>query len=540
MMRLFQVGWTVLFLGLGMGSVRAGAEPTDYPDLSRVDWTRGDGLEALLTQIHGELEIPAIGAAVFKDGKVLEHATVGVREIGSPDPVSEDARFHLGSLTKSFTAALLGKLVEQGRLRWESRLCEFFEDHEMHEAYRDVTLEQLLQHRGGFPAVTQGLPEGVAPREDRGTPRQTREAFLAEILARPPTGTPGETVLYSNAGYSLAGHVAERLGGQTWEDLVRRYLFGALEMKTAGFGFPEFPRGHVGKGPGFIPVPPESYPPMDFIAPAGNIHCSVSDLARYGIFHLAGLHGRDGVLKSATLKRIHTPLPGGSGMVFASGWIVSRGPGGEEVHSHGGTVGASYAEIKLYPKNDFGVVALMTVPRRTGEVVASRVMRALLERHGGRGFFSRSDSREVPLERVEGKGPEDEKRYWEVAEKLAHAINDEDRDAYRELFSPASDEDSKARDEMFDFMARSVLPARGGIRWFHALSPAMKVEFSSTPIRVAVFHLENGFPGYFILSLDEEGKVDHFSLFVKSELCPNGPDRSCDKNVRDLAKEASR
>ena len=86
-------------------------------------------------------------------------------------------------------------------------------------------------------------------------------------------------------------------------------------------------------------------------------------------------------------------------------------------------------------------------------------------------------------------------------------------------------------------MAKGVMPRRGGVRSFHALSKPMKLPDSQYPVRIAIFHLENGYPGYLGISLDNEGKIDHFSFFVKSDLCPNGADPLCKKIVTRITDE---
>ena len=85
-----------------------------------------------------------------------------------------------------------------------------------------------------------------------------------------------------------------------------------------------------------------------FIAPAGDVHCSIDDLAVYAILHLRGLAGRDKVFLARTIERLHTPPPTVPGeMAYAAGWAIVESPEVGEVHVHSGSAGTFLATIQL-------------------------------------------------------------------------------------------------------------------------------------------------------------------------------------------------
>ena len=97
------------------------------------------------------------------------------------------------------------------------------------------------------------------------------------MLAEKPANPPGEKYAYSNVGYTIAGAMAEKATGATWEDLVKREVFEPLELTGAGFGPPkspdetlEQPRGHRCSSVGKFAVTmmrttlPSSAPPAPF------------------------------------------------------------------------------------------------------------------------------------------------------------------------------------------------------------------------------------------------------------------------------------
>jgi hypothetical protein len=142
--------------------------------------------------------------------------------------VTTDDKWHIGSCTKSMTAALGAMLVEDGTLRWDMTLAEVFPEMEadMQAGWRDVTLEQLLAHHGGAPGDldADGLWGRLWQRVDQ-PPRTQREYLTRELLTKhKPVAPPGTKYIYSNAGYAIIGHAIEEALDRPWEDLLREGL----------------------------------------------------------------------------------------------------------------------------------------------------------------------------------------------------------------------------------------------------------------------------------------------------------------------------
>jgi CubicO group peptidase (beta-lactamase class C family) len=275
-------------------------------------------------------------------------------------PVTQQDRFHIGSCTKSMTATLAAVLVDRHRLSWKTTIGSVFPKIRMNPAYRSVTLEQLLKHRGGLPADVPVLLWnklwGLTT-----SPRQQRLALLRDILSTPPAAKPGSKFIYSNAGYAVAGAMMEKLTGESWESMMRKMLFAPLGMTTAGFGAPaktpepDQPLGHVMHGDSITAVEPgpgDDNPAA--IAPAGAVHCSIGDLATYAMFHLHGTHSGRKMLESGTFRKLHAPAGVAS---YAMGWIVvERDWAGGTALTHTGSNTMFVATIWLAPEKDFAVV----------------------------------------------------------------------------------------------------------------------------------------------------------------------------------------
>ncbi len=267
----------------------------------------------ILDGIRTKYDLPALAVIVVKDGKICDRAATGIRKLGEETPVTTNDEFHIGSCTKSMTATLAGMFIDEGKLRWDTTIVEVFPElkGKMDKQYEGVTVEQLLQHRGGVPADAP-VDAWMRAQFGQGRPEQQRLDFITTVLSNPPAASPGTKMIYSNQGYTIVGAMLERIGGKPWETLITEKLFEPLHMDSAGFGPPgtpgkvDQPWGHVQALKILMPV--QSDNPVA-IGPAGRVHCSLDDLARYAIFHM---QGDTNLLKPETLKRLHTPPNGGN------------------------------------------------------------------------------------------------------------------------------------------------------------------------------------------------------------------------------------
>ena len=99
-----------------------------------------------------------------------------------------------------------------------------------------------------------------------------------------------------------------------------------------------------------------------YAAPAGDVSCSIEDLARYASFHLQGLQGQDGAIKAKTIRRLHTASASDTGKRrYASGWCLSETDSGEPTHFHNGSAGTFFALLYIYPESDLAIVIATNV-----------------------------------------------------------------------------------------------------------------------------------------------------------------------------------
>ncbi|MFG0256697.1 MAG: serine hydrolase domain-containing protein [Phycisphaerales bacterium JB043] len=295
-----------------------------------------DDLQSLVDEARADIDVPALGAMrVDAEGQMMA-AVSGVRVVGGDDQVTENDLWHIGSITKSFTGTLVARLIERGVVSWDDTVGELLGDHvpEMREEYAQVTFAHLLSHRSGMQAnipIARFGEFGLHPEDIM----EERLRWAEMALGQEPAGPMEETFVYSNNGYIVAGAMLEAATGRSWEELMRAEVFVALGLESAGFGGPgeDQPRGHVAGEDGDTAMAPDSDNPAA-LGPAGTIHMTLADMARYLRAHAT----RDeGFLSGESYERLCAAPFGGQ---YALGWLVV----GEDARWHNGSNTMWYAE----------------------------------------------------------------------------------------------------------------------------------------------------------------------------------------------------
>jgi CubicO group peptidase (beta-lactamase class C family) len=322
-------------------------------------------LASLVREKRAAHGLPGLAAAVVRGGRITALAVSGFRQSGTNEAIEPRDRFHIASCTKSMTATLAAIAVRRGRLHWTTSLADALPELALavRTEYRGATLEQLLAHAARMPPYTQPPADRVAWMHALGgTPREQRLAFLRDTLSsEPPNDSAGDGA-YSNVGYVAASAMIERATGTSWEEAMRSELAAPLGLRSLGFGYPASPstphqpRGHarVDGRTGMLPFDPARELAV-CLRPAGAVHVSIGDLARYARDHLNGLKGRRALLPPGFYARLHSPLTG-SNSVFTLGWGVRQDERLGRLHFGAGSGGWFFARIWIAPERDAAIV----------------------------------------------------------------------------------------------------------------------------------------------------------------------------------------
>ncbi len=322
-------------------------QPTAKPSFA-------EALESIRTE-HG---LPGLIAGCFSLDGDPELVAVGRRKASLPDPLQSEDPMHLGSCTKSMTATLIGMLVDEGKLAWDTRLVDVFADDPLvvNSPWGEATIDQLLRHTSGAPA---NPPWSLfsSPTNDIVNRRAEVMHWLTKRSRKPKA--IGE-FLYSNLGYAVLGHVIEKLRGCSWEDEIRTRLFEPLEMSSAGFGPPTHahpgaaPWGHINAF-GMTIADEIDNPPV--LGPAGTVHASMGDWIKYLRVHLMTDPAGAGVLpiRAETLAYLHRAHEGES---YVGGWVCDEKPwAGGPILMHNGSNRHWYCVVFLALEQKRGILA---------------------------------------------------------------------------------------------------------------------------------------------------------------------------------------
>lgn len=321
-------------------------------------------LRARLLTIRDQHHLPSLAASLVVDGRIVAASAVGVRRWGSPEEVTRDDAYHLGSVAKPITATMVARLVAQGKIRWDTTIAHMFPElvPTMQPAYRQVTVAQLLSHSSGMP-YQPSTPESVTDARGK-TVQDRRYEYVKAAVADPPEARPGTKVIYSGGGVIVASAL-ERVTKKSYEELMREQVFEPLKMTAAGFGAQATPgrRDHIDgpwdhelKGGTPVPIEPNAAWAVEARAPVGrNVHCSVIDLARFCAIHLAPGH----YLGSGSIRVLHSPV---GHVDYAPGFALSnvdwaRG----RILWHAGSMGRNHALVHIVPAERFATCVLTNI-----------------------------------------------------------------------------------------------------------------------------------------------------------------------------------
>jgi CubicO group peptidase (beta-lactamase class C family) len=238
-------------------------------------------LDRYIAQVLVDGKIPGLAISVVRNDSVLVAKGYGVRELGKPDRVDENTIFDAASLTKSFTSTLAAVLVDRGQLRWDDPVQRYIPNLVLSDSVltRTATLRDFLSHRTGLEANNMAW---VLTAVDR--PEMLRR--MRYVRAAQP---PGQSMIYSNLGYMIAGEAIAAAGRKSYEDLLRDVLIKPLRLQSTttyeeSFRKPNVASPHANIAGRQQPVRRETQ--RDLTAAGGTIQSSATDLARWMRLHL--------------------------------------------------------------------------------------------------------------------------------------------------------------------------------------------------------------------------------------------------------------
>src|SRR4051812_2037447 len=412
-----------------------------------------DGVDAMVDAFAAERGQPGLAFGVVRDGELVLAGGRGVRAVeGSWAVPDGDTVFRIASMTKSFTAAAILLLRDEGGLALDDEAVRYLPAlagvRPPTADSAPLTIRTLLTMAGGFPTDD--------PWGDRqqGLPDAEFDALLAGGLSF--AWSPGTAFEYSNLGYAILGRVVAAAGGAPYRDVITRRLLQPLGLTSTGFEASEVPADRLAPGPvrgphGGEPVP---FDPYGAFAPMGGIFSTIRDLARWVGEYTEAFPPRDDPEGAHPLRRssrreqqqptrpylsqlawsaVDTP-PMLRAASYGFGLVVDAHPRFGAVVGHSGGYPGFGSHMRWHPASGLGVVALGNGTYAPAFALTERILDALLRAELD-ARTSIAPGHRAPAE--PGAWPETEAAAADV-ERLVHAWDDE---AAARLFAPNVDLD---------------------------------------------------------------------------------------------------
>jgi CubicO group peptidase (beta-lactamase class C family) len=358
-----------------------------------LDAERAKTFETFIETMRAKTQVPGAAVAVVHDGKIVFEKGFGTKEATKKDPVTPKTKFMIGSVTKSLSSLLIAKLVDEGKVKWETPVKELF-------------ARSGLSFETGDPAFTEKLSLWHTFCACTGMPRKDLDFIFEYAKVKPentlswfaktkPTTGFGETFQYSNQMTALGGFLAARVAepnkplSVAYETAMKTRLFEPMGMNDTTASFDEGRKGNVASPhsetltkaygePHAIPFAMESF--VVPVAPAGAVFSTAHDMARYALVELGNGKTPEGkeVVSSANLlerrkPRVKTSAKGSYGL----GLVIANWTGLQAVTHDGGTFGF-VTRFFLVPDKKIGLVVL-TSSTGMGKALADATTQRLLE-----------------------------------------------------------------------------------------------------------------------------------------------------------------
>lgn len=322
------------------------------------------GFDEFISANLAPWDTPGVAIAIVRGDEVVYAKGFGLRDVKNNLPVTPDTLFAIGSCAKAFTTFVMGTLVDEGKLDWDTPVIDYIPDFQMYEDATTLGLTplDLVTHRSGLPG------HDLLWYNNN---ELSREQMVQRLRYLQPSAQLREQWQYNNLMFMTAGYLVETLTGQTWENAVRKRVLEPLQMSRSNFSVMEsqqdanFARPYRKDEDAVIEIP---FRNIAMIGPAGSINSSVAEMSRWLIANLRqGKYREAQLIQPSTLRHIHSPqmvigapLPTEkeqAPMSYAMGWGVSN-PRGHLLVTHSGGIDGFTAMVSLYPLEDTGIVVL--------------------------------------------------------------------------------------------------------------------------------------------------------------------------------------
>jgi len=324
-------------------------------------------LDKYYSKMVKDWDLPGASIGIVKDGKLIFTGNYGILEEGKKKNPDENTLYAIASNSKAFTSAIIGMLVQEGKLNWNDKVKKYLPYFAVYDTWvsDNVTIRDILSHRVGLGTFS---GDNIWYKSNI-----SAEEMIKRIKYVPQAYDFRAGYGYSNLMYITAGELIKTITGKSWSENVKERILDPLEMDRTISSINDldakgnYATPHARKDNKNYIIPWTNW---DAVASTGGLISSVTDISKWMIFNLNnGIQGKDTLLSKQTRNMVWTPHNnyivdhtskndfGRHFNAYGLGWGLSDYHGRMKVGHTGGYDGMITA-VTLIPDENLGIVVL--------------------------------------------------------------------------------------------------------------------------------------------------------------------------------------
>jgi CubicO group peptidase (beta-lactamase class C family) len=313
-------------------------------------------------QVFNSFSPSGLSIAVVKEGTIVYERTFGYKNASTMDFMDNGAIFNIASCSKAFTAACIGKLVQEGLISWTDKVVDYIPEFKLADdcITNQMSIQDLLSHRSGLRTFEGDLLWYNTNLTD--------EEIIQKMQYLPVTKEFRSDYGYQNNMFMIAGEIIERITGITWEKFVTQNFFVPLEMNDTRSSNDAF------DGTENIAYPHYNDSVMDIFdfegsKPAASIWSNPRDLVKWvDLFLNNGKYKNIEILSPEIISKLTSPQTilkisdemasfGTHFRTYTLGWFAYDYQG-YKILEHDGSMPGYISKVAMIPEKKVGIIIL--------------------------------------------------------------------------------------------------------------------------------------------------------------------------------------
>lgn len=342
-------------------------------------------LDTLLSGVLKGQQVAGFAVAIVDGDQVIYSKGFGYRDAGKKKPVTPNTLFAIGSSSKAFTAALLGKMEKEGKLSLDGKATSYLPQLRFYNntMNNEISVRDMMTHRTGLSRYDFSWYVFNSAN---------RDSLIRKVRYMEPDAGIREKWQYNNFMYLAQGMIAEKLSGKTWEQNIKEQFFIPLEMKRSNTSISGLMKDEDASLPygsdGNDQLKQLEYYDISGMGPAGSINSCANDMANWLKMWIAkGQYNKKEILPAAYVEQASSAqmvmgggLPAEYKDIYSSsyglGWMISSYRGHYMVE-HGGNIDGFSASVAFLPTDRLGIVVLTN---QNGSAAPGVIVKSIMDR----------------------------------------------------------------------------------------------------------------------------------------------------------------